>query len=368
MIALFDAKINSVFDKINFVENLARRKFITAFILSLIKSKKVQFSELAFHLNPKVKTASNFRRIQSFFQHFLFDYDKIALLLACFILNGKVKICIDRTEWDFGLCQVNILAVTVFCKGVGIPLYFHLLDNKSGNSKTENRIDLLAKTIKLLGRERIECVIGDREFIGEKWYKYLLVNEINFYFRIPKSTLLEVNGIKKRAGDFIENRSGSPLDNVKVGDFYLSVAMKKMETDFLIVLTNTFAHQALFIYRKRWSIEVFFQSIKKRGFDLESSHLQDLSKLKKLFALVCIAYSLCLQTGIEHNEKVQKIRLQKNGYKVHSFFRNGLDILRKALIDSQEESFLRFHQYINRLRRMVLLQLIRNQTFIKIIV
>jgi hypothetical protein len=53
--------------------------------------------------------------------------------------------------------------------GVGIPLYYwHLLDNKSGNSAAQDRCDLLEKVIRILGVERIRAIIGDREFMGEK--------------------------------------------------------------------------------------------------------------------------------------------------------------------------------------------------------
>ncbi len=229
---------------------------------------------------------------------------------------------------------------------------------------------MVEKVVQLLGKERIEAVIADREFIGQKWYNYLLENGLPFYLRLPKSTLLTVNGVTKRAGDFLLDRYRCQIDNVKIGKFYLSVAMRKdkQSADPLIILTNTFAHQAIQAYKKRWSIETFFQSIKKRGFDIESTHLKSLEKLKKLFALVCIAYNLCLQVGIEHHQKVQKIRTQKSGYKINSFFRKGLDILRKILINQQEVYLLKFKNYFNKLNRMVLLQIIRSQTFIKIIV
>ncbi|NBB31902.1 transposase [Cellulophaga sp. BC115SP] len=35
------------------------------------------------------------------------------------------------------------------------------------------------------------------------------------------------------------------------------------------------------LYRKRWSIETVFQSFKGREFNLESTHLQSIAKLKK---------------------------------------------------------------------------------------
>ncbi len=155
MLHLFNSKIASLFDKFNWVDNLARKKFVSSCVLAIIKSKKrgrpaIQFSELAFHLNPEAKTESNFRRIQSFFQQYELDYERIAVMLACFLPAGKVRICLDRTEWDFGLCQVNILAVTVHCKGVGIPIYFEMLDNHSGCS---NYVDGWPLPSDQLGRE-----------------------------------------------------------------------------------------------------------------------------------------------------------------------------------------------------------------------
>ena len=63
---LFSAKIEKLLTGIPLVENLARKKFVNAFILSIIKIKKVQFSELAYGLNDSVKVESNERRIQDF--------------------------------------------------------------------------------------------------------------------------------------------------------------------------------------------------------------------------------------------------------------------------------------------------------------
>ena len=74
--------------------------------------------------------------------------------------------------------------------GIGLPLFWKLLDNKSGNSKGEQRIDLLEKLIAVLGKERIGCIVGDREFVGITWFKYLKINDIPFCMRLPKHHLL----------------------------------------------------------------------------------------------------------------------------------------------------------------------------------
>ena len=74
--------------------------------------------------------------------------------------------CIDRTEWDFDQCQANILLVTVGSGTWHVPLYWELLDNRSGNSNAAQRIAVLEKYVTLLGRERIGLVLDDRAFVG----------------------------------------------------------------------------------------------------------------------------------------------------------------------------------------------------------
>jgi hypothetical protein len=96
-----------------------------------------------------------------------------------FIPKRKLILCIDRTNWKFGEVDINFLTLTVAYKGVGIPILWEMLD-KRGNSKQKERIDLLTKFVEIFGVNRIKCIIGDREFIGDKWYAFLLENHIHF--------------------------------------------------------------------------------------------------------------------------------------------------------------------------------------------
>ena len=40
---------------------------------------------------------------------------------------------------------------------------------KKGTSNTQERIDLVQRYINLFGRETIDCLLADREFVGERW-------------------------------------------------------------------------------------------------------------------------------------------------------------------------------------------------------
>lgn len=243
--------------------------------------------------------------------------------------TGKLTLCLDRTNWQFGSVDINILALTAAYRGVGVPIFFCLLPKK-GNSATLERIDLLQNFLAAFGIERIGCLIADREFIGNQWYTFLLQSQIPFFIRLPKHHYFRVGGLDLQAEQLLQKRNKCLLDNVLISGHYLSVAIKRLPEDYLIVLTNTFAHQALNTYRQRWTIETFFQSIKKRGFHLEATHLQDLTRLHKLIALVALAFTCCLVVGLWQHQNRNAIPLKNHAYKANSFFRHGLDCIRQA--------------------------------------
>jgi hypothetical protein len=140
-------KVVKLMSSFAIVKHLSRQKCATSIILALIRSQKVQLQELAVVFNHEVKEESNERRLQAFFKDCELDEDQVAFVLSLFLVFGQVDLCLDRTEWDFGKCQVNLLVLTAYCQGVGLPLYVEYLDNNSGNSAGKDRILLLKKQL-----------------------------------------------------------------------------------------------------------------------------------------------------------------------------------------------------------------------------
>ena len=85
MIKYYQDKFNELFTKSFPSLPLSRRKFLFAFLLSLIEQRSVQFPVLAKKLNSSSKSSSNLRRIQRFFADFSLDYDQFACLWMCLI-------------------------------------------------------------------------------------------------------------------------------------------------------------------------------------------------------------------------------------------------------------------------------------------
>jgi len=316
----------------------ARQDFMSYFVLGMLQCRNVQFCEIASHMDTNAKNASNVRRIQMFFAEYKLDYHQIAALLIVMLPEGeRWHLSIDRTNWQFGNLDINYLVVSVSCRGVGVPIWFELLeDKKRGNSSEKDRIDLLRQVIKLASGKKL-VLYADREFIGKDWVAFLLENRIKFFIRLRKSTRLLWQGENKRADEWLADTKYLSMDNVSVQDSWLSVALQKQKTgpekeeDYLIILTNTKAKGALAAYRDRWSIEIFFQSIKGRGFQIENTHLQDHDRLRKLMAMCAIAFVMALRVGIIYNDYVKAIKIKNHGYKANSFFRHGLEKIREAI-------------------------------------
>ena len=74
--------------------------------------------------------------------------------------------------------------------------------------------------------------------------------------------------------------------------------MQDARADYLLLLSNRCrGHQALQTYRKRWGIERLFWHMKRKGFDLEATHITSAKKLDKLFAIVSLAFLVCFAWG-----------------------------------------------------------------------
>lgn len=74
---------------------------------------------------------------------------------------------LDRANLKFGAKKINILMLWVSYKNVAFPLMFKMVD-KRGNSDMTERIELIKKYIGWFGKENIDCLLTEREFVGNK--------------------------------------------------------------------------------------------------------------------------------------------------------------------------------------------------------
>ena len=186
--------------------------------------------------------------------------------------------------------------------------------------------------------------------------------------RVPKSHLITFkNGNTFAMVELLENQPERYFHDCMVDGIWCNTMIKKLPSDdYLFLMSDLPAKKLGKIYRKRWCIEVLFQTFKERGFDLEATHLKCSKKLSKLLVFVSIAVALCLKFGEYYHQKVQKIKTKVHGYKANSFFRKGLNVIRRGLKSPTKTFVKQWTECIQIFTKWINIQISYNQRFIEI--
>jgi len=174
--------------------NKARMTLFAKMLLALIVTRTVNLNKIACVMPGEAEQSSRYRRLQRFFSGFTINLDMIAgfIFQLFFIAGGQWYLTLDRTNWQWGKSDINILTLAIAFKGIAIPIYWELLDKK-GNSDTQERKAILEKFINRFGKECIAGILADREFIGHDWFAWLLKEKISFYIRVKKTISQQIH-------------------------------------------------------------------------------------------------------------------------------------------------------------------------------
>lgn len=320
----------------NVAWNKARINFLAKFLVALIQVRSVNLTEIATVFPGRAKEESHYKRIQRFLRLFQISYAVIAVLVVSLIgLPSPWVLTLDRSNWQLGKTPLNILVLGLVYKGVAIPVLWTILEKK-GNSNTAERKAIVTEFIGLFGVGSILYLCADREFIGKTWFKWLIDNGIDFRLRVRENTQI-ANGRGKLVAArrlFRCQAINKPLifeRSRKVWGLELSVCgMRLASGEYLIVVAPQYAATAIEDYAKRWEIETLFGCLKSRGFRLEETHVIEPERLKKLIALLALAFCWAHIVG-EWLSRQKGLKTKKHGRLAKSIFRLGLNHLRRIL-------------------------------------
>jgi hypothetical protein len=335
--------------------NKARVSCFAHMLLSVMVTRTINLNKLACVMMGEAEQLSRYRRLQRFFAYFKLDYNHIAgfIFKLFFAVGEKFYLTMDRTNWQWGKKDINILTLGIVFKGTAIPIYWTLLD-KRGNSDTAERIELIKTFVAQFGGEGILGLLGDREFVGKEWFKWLLKHSIPFYIRIKKNTV--TTNSKGQSIDIdalfyelkpCEQRIIQDKRKIWGHDLYLA-GLRLTDGELLIVATSELPDNAIKIYGLRWEIETLFGCLKGRGFHFEDTHITQMDRIKKILVLLAIAFCWAHKTG-EWQHETKPIKIKKHGRPSVSLFRYGLDYLVNAILNvfSRPELFEKCLENLN---------------------
>lgn len=340
--------LNENIEKSGAQMNKARVRLISMVIIALCKVQTVSFHKLALAFDSRSTADSSLRRLQRFIAGFDLCCDLIARLIFGLLPEKTgLKLVIDRTNWQFGEQNINIFMLGIAYRNVAFPLMFTMLDKK-GNSSSEERIALVERFIRLFGKDCIDCITADREFVGEKWIGYLNRERLRYYIRNNFKVLLPHKG-ETIPVSWLFNRLGvgESMHYPKFVEIngrycYLSATRSRKrneEPELLVIISFNRNEQSFINYRERWLVETLFKSMKSSGFNIEDTHLQDIRRIEKLLCLVMIALVWCYKVGDYLDRHVKSIPIKKHGHRAKSVFKYGLEYISNILFNADKHGF-----------------------------
>ena len=319
--------------------NKARAKCFASCSIGAIETQSVRLSALAPYLPGRALPNSKFRRLQLFFMELVLNYNALAMflmgILKDVIGDKPLILAIDRTNWEARQNDVNLLVMSVCFGDAAVPLLWSDLRRK-GNSDTRQRRRLMKRFLKLFGRERIEAMVADREFVGEDWFAWLLAEGIPFSLR-PRENFI-VRPVDEKRGKYAKDHFNGlrPDENMDLGLCEICGArmgvcglrLKKDNELLIIGYWGMTAAKARDVFMKRWNIETGFQKLKSHGFNMEASRLRGGGKQERLMAVLAVGFAWCYAMGFWSAKEIGPIRfIKKLARKGRSLFGHGLEVL-----------------------------------------
>ena len=179
----------------------------------------------------------------------------------------------------------------------------------------------MTELFSVLPAKDIKVLLMDREFLGQDWLEWLNAQGIGYVLRIKPNTI-----VGDKLAEELGRTPGPKAQGAQnIWGMNLYFAHKKIKGnrghDLFVVSNRFIGKQALDFYHQRWGIELLFSHLKKRGFNLEATHLTNKKKLETLMAVVSLSFLYSYGWGLH----LRETRKQTAFVRRKSDFKYGLD-------------------------------------------
>lgn len=90
-----------------------------------------------------------------------------------------------------------------------------------------------------------------------------------------------------------------------------------------------------------------FKAIKTSGFSLEQTHLSDIKRIEKLFAVVIIAFIWAYKVGLFLYLNFKEIRFLNHGCRAKSFVKYGLEYIAVILLNANYQDNIGIFSFLS---------------------
>ena len=133
----------------------SRLESFCVLVVGVLLSRTVNLGRLACLFPTRAEIASNYRRLQRFFEQVILDTSQLARVIVRIagLGSGPWLLALDRTCWTFGRHDINILMLAIIRNGIAIPVMWDVL-GRAGTSTTAQRSALPSRFCAVFGECR----------------------------------------------------------------------------------------------------------------------------------------------------------------------------------------------------------------------
>lgn len=275
-------------------------KNLLILVLGILESKTLCLNEIKDHLgkitgNFETKSLSHYKRLTRIVKDYSFSSLWLEILICInkqFRLKSKYLI-LDGSSWQRGKVKHHMLTLCSVHQKVAIPIYFDDL-RKKGTSHQKERISFFKKVKKRYNIEG-KILLADREYLGKKWFNFLIINKIDFVIRLKTNTYCiaidEAEGLsyEEMKQKVLKSKKRTKavgktfiLEGIELQFVVAKNTKKKKDEPLVFFITNLQNHASNITnhYQNRWKIECCFQRLKSTGFKIEKINVEGKSRFK----------------------------------------------------------------------------------------
>lgn len=290
---------------------LVRLNILSNLVSCILVTGESKLHEVASGNPERKKFSSKVKQYKRFVQNRHVDCKTYYLpymkeLLAVIGKSGNLVFAIDGSQVGNG-CMC--LMFSVLYRGRAIPVVWEVYKAKKGHLSEIAHCTLLGRLSELVSASCPSCrvvIVGDGEFDGCKWQEDILAQGWDYVLRTSKSVEIECEEGEVFKPTSICLEKGEELFFEGIGftakrlSANLLIWHGKEYEDPLILVTNLYyVGDIKQFYKKRFLIETFFRDQKSKGFNIHKSGLSCPERLSRLLIATCMAYVLCIMSGLK---------------------------------------------------------------------
>lgn len=287
--------------------NLLRHLRSMAFLINgIIRSNRCNLPDIAAKCADFRKPASREKCFYRLLKNPNFTYDTFYLpfakALLCSIKTKYIAIVFDGSTIGNGC--IALVAGLVY-RNRSLPICWLVKKGCKGHMEEKLHIELWQQLLSIMPADKTIIFLGDGEFDGSKFLHNINKTKHLFVARtaenrkmIAQDDFFTMHDLDVGAEKFIWTPNAKPIANTILSCNAVAWWNRDYKEPIYLFTNLQPIEEALYWYKKRFTIETFFSDQKSRGFHIHKSHIAKPERLERLLISAAMAYLFVIYFGI----------------------------------------------------------------------